>query len=121
MAKVVLPQLMQHGRVNRGFLGVQCRVVPLPPPAARQFNLGEQKHGIEVIGVETGGPADAAGIDEGDILISLGDRPAASVDELHKLLTQLPVGVPATVVFLRDGRKVERMLIPADYPIPQGK
>ena len=38
---------------------------------------------------------------------------------LHKLLTQLPVGVPATVVFLRDGRKIERMLIPADYPIPQ--
>src|SRR5205807_4440342 len=36
IAKVVLPQLMQFGRVNRGFLGVQCRVVPLPPPAARQ-------------------------------------------------------------------------------------
>jgi S1-C subfamily serine protease len=87
IAKVVLPQLMQHGRVNRGFLGVQCRVVPLPPPAARQFNLG--------------------------------DRPATSVDELHKLLTLLPVGVPATVAFLRDGRKLERMLIPTDYPIPQ--
>jgi S1-C subfamily serine protease len=119
IAKVVLPQLMQHGRVNRGFLGVQCRVVPLPPPAARQFNLGDQKHGIEVIGVEIGGPADAAGIDEGDILVSLGDRPATSVDELHKLLTLLPVGVPATVAFLRDGRKLERMLIPTDYPIPQ--
>src|SRR5437762_1687275 len=79
IAKVVLPQLMQHGRVNRGFLGVQCRVVPLPPPAARQFNLGEQKHGIEVTGVEPGCPADAAGIDDGDILLSLGDRPAASV------------------------------------------
>jgi S1-C subfamily serine protease len=98
---------------------VQCRVVPLPPPAARQFNLGEQKHGIEVTGVEPGSPADAAGIDDGDILLSLGDRPAASVDDLHKLLTQLPVGVPTSVVFLRGGRKVERMVIPADYPIPQ--
>jgi S1-C subfamily serine protease len=119
-AKVVLPQLMQFGRVNRGFLGVQCREVPLPPPAARQFNLGEQKHGIEVMGVEPGGPADDAGVQEGDILLSLGDQPASSVDDLHKLLTQLPVGVPATVVILRDGRKLERMLIPADYPIPQG-
>src|SRR5437868_10159881 len=84
IAKVVLPQLMQFGRVNRGFLGVQCRVVPLPPPAVRQFNLGDQKHGIEVIGVESGGPADDAGMREGDIVISLGDRPAASVDDLHK-------------------------------------
>lgn len=120
IAKVVLPQLMQHGRVNRGFLGVQCREVPLPPPAARQFNLGEQRHGIEVMGVEPNGPADDAGIREGDVLLSLGERPASSVDDLHKLLTQLPVGVPATVVILRDGRKLERMLIPADYPIPQG-
>jgi S1-C subfamily serine protease len=119
IAKVVLPHLMQHGRVNRGFLGIQCRVVPLPPPAARQFNLGEQKQGIEVTGVETGGPADAAGIDEGDLLVSLGDLPASSVDDLHKLLTQLPVGVPATVVFLREGRRIERMVTPADYPIPQ--
>jgi S1-C subfamily serine protease len=120
IAKVVLPQLMQHGRVNRGFLGVQCRVVPLPPPTIRQFNLGDQKHGVEVIGVEEGGPADDAGVQEGDVLVSLGDQPAASVDDLHKLLTQLPVGIPATVVLLRDGRKLERMVIPADYPIPQG-
>src|SRR5205823_3324715 len=120
IAKVVLPQLMQHGRVNRGFLGVQCRVVPLPPPAVRQFNLGDQKHGVEVIGVEPGGPADDAGMTEGDILVSLGDRPATSVDDLHKLLTELPVGVPATVALLRDGRKLERMVIPSDYPIPQG-
>lgn len=120
IAKVVLPQLMQHGRVNRGFLGIQCRVVPLPPPAARQFNLGEQKHGIEVTGVEPGSPADAAGIDDGDILLSLGEQPAASVDDLHKLLTQLPVGVPAPVEFLRQGRKIQRIVTPTDYPIPQG-
>src|SRR5437868_14698289 len=45
VAKVVLPQLLQFGRVNRGFLGVQCRVVPIPPAQARHFSL-EQKHGI---------------------------------------------------------------------------
>ena len=44
-----------------------------------------------------------------------------SVDDLHKLLTQLPVGVPATVVILRDGRRFERMVIPTDYPIPTGQ
>ena len=76
MAKHILPQLMQHGRVIRGLpRPARAAAVPLPPPAARQFNLGDQKHGIEVIGVETGGPADAAGIDEGDI-IDISRRPA---------------------------------------------
>jgi S1-C subfamily serine protease len=120
VAKVVLPQLLQFGRVNRGFLGVQCRVVPIPPVQARHFSL-EQKHGIEVIGVEPGGPADDAGVQEGDVIVTLGDLPATSVDELHKLLTQLPVGIPASVEILRDGRRLQRMVIPADYPIPTGQ
>jgi len=119
MAKVVLPQLMQHGRVMRGFLGVQCRVVPLSPVHVRQFNL-DQKYGVEVMGVEPGGPADDAGMEEGDVIVTLGDRPATSVDDLHKLLTQLPVGIPSTVTLLRDGRRLERMVIPTDYPIPTG-
>ena len=88
----------------------------MPPPAARQFNLGDQKHGIEVIGVEIGGPADEAGIDEGDILVSLGDRSATSVDDLHKLLTQLPVGIPSSIVVLRGDRCIERMVVTEEYP-----
>ncbi|MFO0809376.1 MAG: trypsin-like peptidase domain-containing protein [Gemmataceae bacterium] len=117
MAKVVMPQLMQRGRVERGFLGIQARQVPVPPPAVRQHNLA-QKSAVEVIGVEPGGPADDAGIAEGDLLLSLGDAVATSVDDLHKLLTQLAVGIPTTVVILRNGRRLERMVIPADYPIP---
>ncbi len=118
IAKVVLPQLLQRGRVERGFLGIQARQVPVPPPAVRQHNL-THKSAIEVMGVEPGGPADDAGVQEGDLLLSLGDCPASSVDELHKLLTQLPVGIPTTVAILRDGRRLERMVIPADYPIPK--
>jgi len=39
-------------------------------------------------------------------------------DDLQKLLTQLPVGVPSTIAFLRGDRRLERMVIPADYPNP---
>lgn len=116
-AKVVLPQLMQFGRVNRGYIGVQCRVVPLAPAVAQQLEL-DQGQAIEVLGIEEGGPADDAGILEGDLILALDDKPATSVDDLHKLLTQLPVGIPTTVVLLREGRKLERLLIPTDYPIP---
>jgi hypothetical protein len=39
------------------------------------------------------------------------------VDDLHRLLMKLPVGVPATVTLLRGRRRLERMVIPTDYPV----
>jgi S1-C subfamily serine protease len=117
MAKHILPQLMQHGRVVRGYLGLHGRMVPLPKVVRRQFNL-TQDHGVEVQSVAEGAPADQAGLREGDIVIALGDHPATSIDDLHKLLTQLPVGIPAGVTILRDGRRLDRFVVPSDYPDP---
>jgi S1-C subfamily serine protease len=116
MARHVVPQLLQHGRVVRGYLGLHGRSVPLPREAARRFGL-TQEEAVEVVGVEPDGPADGAGILEDDLIVSLGDLPATGVDELHKLLTQLPVGVPATVVLLRGERRLERMVVPEEYPV----
>jgi S1-C subfamily serine protease len=117
MAKHILPQLMQHGRVVRGYLGLHARNVPVPPAMVRLHKL-PNKTGVEVMAVEEGAPASDAGLEEEDVIVSLGDQPTATVDDLHKLLTQLPVGVPATVTLLRGERKLERMVIPTDYPHP---
>jgi len=117
MAKDILPQLLQHGRVVRGYLGLHARTVPIPQHYVRQFALA-QKSGVEVLAVEENAPADQAGILEDDVLLSLGEQPTASVDDLHKLLTQLPVGIPASVVFLRGERRLERFVVPTDYPNP---
>ncbi|MBV9125841.1 MAG: trypsin-like peptidase domain-containing protein [Planctomycetes bacterium] len=117
MAKHILPQLMQHGRVVRGYLGLHGRSVPLPKHLRRLFGL-DQTEGVEVIAVEEQGPADQAGIEEGDVILSLGDQTAGSIDDLHKLLTQLPVGIPANVRFLRGERRLERFVVPAEYPNP---
>src|SRR5436853_168846 len=56
MAKDIVPQLLQHGRVVRGYLGLHGRSVPLPREAARRFGLA-QAGAVEVIGVEPNGPA----------------------------------------------------------------
>ena len=117
MAKDILPQLLQHGRVVRGYLGLHARTVPIPQHHVRQFAL-TQKSGVEVLAVEENAPADQAGILEDDVLLSLGEQPTRSVDDLHKLLTQLPVGIPASVVFLRGERRLERFVVPTDYPNP---
>ena len=115
MAKHILPQLLQHGRVVRGYLGIHGRSIPIPRALARRFEL-TQTSGVEILSVETGGPADQAGISDEDIIVSLADQPTGSVDDLHKLLMQLPVGIPAPVMLLRGERRLERWVVPDDYP-----
>jgi S1-C subfamily serine protease len=115
MARHILPQLLQHGRVVRGYLGIHGRSVPIPRALVRRFEL-TQASGVEILAVETGGPADQAGIDDEDIIISLAEQPTGSIDDLHKLLMQLPVGIPAPIVLLRSERRLERWVVPDDYP-----
>jgi S1-C subfamily serine protease len=115
MAKHILPQLLQHGKVVRGYLGIHGRSVPIPNVIARRFEL-PQSAGVEIVAVEKNGPADQAGVAEEDIIISLAEKPTATIDDLHKLLVQLPVGVPAPIVLLRGDRRLERWVVIDDYP-----
>ncbi len=114
-AKHILPQLFKHGRVVRGYLGLHGHNVPLPAPLARFHGLS-QSSSVEVVDVEPGGPADQAGLEADDLIVSLGDRPVTSVDDLHKLLTELPVSVPASVIILRRQRRLQRFVLPEEYP-----
>ena len=115
MAKDILPQLMQHGRVERGYLGLHVRTVPLSPEQVRRYEL-TQAGGVEVLAIEPEGPADEAGVLEEDIILTLGDQAVSSVDDLHRLLTRLPVDVPAEITLLRGERKLGRMILPTPYP-----
>jgi hypothetical protein len=51
-----------------------------------------------------------------DILIGFASHPVATVDDLLRLLTQVPVGVPTKVQTLREGRMIEHTAIPEEYP-----
>jgi len=117
MAKHILPQLLQHGRVIRGYLGLHVRTVPVPQVLAERYQLAAAQ-GVEVVALEAGGPAEDAGLQEEDVIVALGEQPTSTVDDLHKLLTQLPVGIPATLTLLRKERRLERMVVPSDYPYP---
>lgn len=115
MARHILPQLLRHGKVVRGYLGLHGHDVPLPREVARSFGL-DQATAVEVLAVETGGPADAAGLDEEDLIVTLGDAPVTGIDDLHKRLMALPVGQPAEVALLRGGRRLVRLVVPGEYP-----
>jgi S1-C subfamily serine protease len=114
-AKHILPQLMRHGRVVRGYLGLHGHTVPIDRPQARHFGL-EQPSGVEVVAVEPGAPADQAGIEADDLIVALGESEVTSIDDLHKLLAELPVGVPASVIILRAKRRLQRFVLPEEYP-----
>jgi len=55
-------------------------------------------------------PRGSAGLREGDVIINR-DRPATSIDDLHKLLTELPVGIPSRSYFWREHRKLSAMVV----------
>ncbi len=114
-AKHILPQLLQHGRVVRGYLGLHGHNVPLARPLARLYDV-TQTSCVEVVAVEPGGPADQAGIQAEDLIVSLADQPITSVDDLHKQLTQQSVGVPASIILLREQRRLQRFVLPEEYP-----
>ncbi|QJW92757.1 S1C family serine protease [Frigoriglobus tundricola] len=116
-AKTILPQLLKHGRVIRGYLGLHVRQVPVAPDLRDKFRI-EQKSGVELLMLEEDGPAQNAGLWIDDIIVGFGGKPVASVDDLHRALTQLPVGLPAKAAVLREGRLIERAVVPAEYPSP---
>ena len=96
-------------------MGLHGQSGPLPAPTTRHFNL-TQASAVEVVAVEPGGPADQAGIEADDLIVTLGDQDVTSVDDLHRLLTQLPVGVPSSIIVVRGQRRFQRFVLPEEYP-----
>ncbi|HVL11033.1 MAG TPA: trypsin-like peptidase domain-containing protein [Gemmata sp.] len=116
-AKTILPQLLKYGRVIRGYLGLHARQVPVAPEVREKFGL-TQKTGVEIVMLEEDGPAQNAGLWIEDVIVAFAGQPVTSVDDLQRVLTQHPVGLPAPVVIVREGRRLERTAVPAEYPSP---
>jgi S1-C subfamily serine protease len=118
MAKDILPSLLRHGRVIRGYLGLHGRQVPIPTDVGRRVGI-EMGTGVEILALEPDGPADQAGLEIEDVIVSFGDESVGSVDELHKMLTEHPVGQAIGVGVIREGRRLERRVTPSEYPAVQ--
>ena len=85
IATWVIPQLLQHGRVKRGHLGVGGSTVPLHRRVVIAHGLA-QGSGVRVLSVEKASPAALAGLREGDVIIGLDGVDIDSVDRLHQTL-----------------------------------
>jgi len=99
----VAEALATHGSVKRGYLGVRTQPVEIPE-AARQALKREQEHGLLVLWLEEGGPAEKSGLLVGDILVAISGQPVGDPDDLFSALHSDTVGKSIAVEVLRGGR-----------------
>ncbi len=99
MAQSIMGQLVQTGKVVRGWLGVSIQ--ELTPELASQFGVGDTK-GVLVSDVMDDSPAKKAGFERADVIIEYDGKPMDSPAHLRNAVAQTPVGKKVTIKFIRD-------------------
>lgn len=114
-AKWVVSQILAHGRVRRGYLGIAGRVRPLDPRLGRQHEFFKES-AVEVMVVENGGPAARSGLKVGDLIIAINEQSVQTVDNLHQFLAQWPIGAAATLTVIRGLDLIKLSITPTEAP-----
>ena len=112
-AKFVASRLLRDGRIRRSYIGVSAQTVPVHRRVVRFYDLPKEM-GAVVVGVEENSPAKRAGLREGDIIVALEGQPVAGVDDLHRLLTDVRVGMSSSLTVLRWTEKLEIKVVPEE-------
>lgn len=102
----VVNQLLQQGRVTRGYLGIGLQPIELMSNLKQLLDLA-QETGILIASLEAAGPADRAGVLVGDILLALEDREITSAKQLQSQLGPEKVGRSIAAKLIRGGQLVE--------------
>lgn len=122
MAKVVMENLIQKGKVIRGWLGVS--VQPVTPELAKQFNLKEEK-GALVGDVVEDSPAEKAGIQRGDVIVEYDGKEFNEPSNLRNMVANTPPNKEVTIKLMHDGKpetvKVAIAELPAEMQKLPGK
>jgi serine protease Do len=118
MAKEILPQLEERGRVVRGWLGLAVQAVT--PELADALDLATQQ-GALVSQVTPGGPAEKAGIARGDVIVRFGEREIERMRELPRAVAATPPGTEVEVEVLRKGKRETRTVEIAELAEEAGR
>ncbi|MBW6396583.1 trypsin-like peptidase domain-containing protein [Roseomonas sp. HJA6] len=113
-ARLVLSQVLRFGRVRRAVLGIAVERVPVPRRLARAAGLEEQTFGARIAKLVPNGPAAAAGLREGDVILAIDGLAATGADALLRALHGERVGVPAEILALRGAEVLRVTATPAE-------
>ncbi|WP_318533020.1 trypsin-like peptidase domain-containing protein [Arthrobacter vasquezii] len=113
----VVEELLEDGSAEHAFLGLAPRTIT--PQIAQQLGVSVEQ-GVAVLAVEEGGPAGEAGIQAGDILVSLNGEPLASSEQLLAALRSLNPGETVTAELMREGETSEVEITLGERPVENG-
>jgi serine protease Do len=103
-AKPVIDQLIKYGRTKRGWMGVKIQGVS--DEIAENFGLKGSPRGALVAAVTPGGPAEAAKMEVGDIILKFDGKDVPDVRKLPRIVAESPIGQSVEVVLWRKNREV---------------
>jgi len=112
-ARWVVSQLLTHGRVRRGSLGLAAQQLPLNRQLARFYHL-ENRYGVEVVSADKRGPAYKAGIRERDLIVSVSGHAVENVDDVHRILSEWQIGRAMPFVLIRGKERLEFEVAPEE-------
>ncbi len=102
MAKNVMTQLIEHGEVHRGMIGVTIQ--PVTSDIASSLGLS-QVRGALVNSVQAGSPADKAGVQRGDVITAVNGESIRTGNDLRNEVSQMLPGTSTKLAIIRDGKE----------------
>ena len=109
----VVESLIQKGYVLHPWLGIE--MFDLTPDIAKRQNLPLNK-GVVIVSVVQGGPADKAGLKEGDVIIRWGKKKMESASQVQERVRKCDIGEVVKITILRRGKKMAKRIIISPYP-----
>ncbi len=114
-------QLIQNGRVEHAYLGIQ--MVTLSPEMKENINSNpnspltvEEDEGVLIARVVSNSPAAQGGLQAGDIILSVGDTPVKESSEVQQVVERSSVGQPLEITLRRNGREQTLTVRPGNLP-----
>ncbi len=109
----VAGQLIKDGKITRGYIGVAGQTVPLHRRVVRFHRLPVES-AILVNSVEPNSPAQHAGLQDGDLIVSFDSHAVSGIDDLHRYLTEKEIGVRCKMTVLRGTELITLQIIPTE-------
>ena len=114
LAKDVLTQIIEHGHVIRGWLGV--KIQDIDPQLAESFKL-KSTDGVVVTNIVLNGPADKAGLDRGDVITHIDNKQVRDVRETLDQISQHKPGERINITIIRNGTEQSKQATVLERPV----
>jgi serine protease Do len=114
IARPIAKQLIEQGKVVRPYLGISMQ--PLTPSMREAIGAQAPEKGALVAEIQKGSPAEQAGVQPGDVIVAIDDKPAADSRDVQQAVLQHKVGDNVNLKVWRDGKTLQLPVRTAELP-----